>query len=528
MPISQRSTFRRLVALPFLALVLVVAGCDSGEDEEAGVFSVNITGDITGSFSGNAYFATNIDDEAFGLLLLDNTIESFNFRNGKGIAITRNAPGQPGEGEYDIIGLDDAELDTEKFGAFYADIEDLFEQQGLVLTSVSGTLDIETSRSNRIEGTFSFTATGFDIADPDTDLSATIQGSFEATRVDPSDVPEIDLDAIIGIETADVTVMSYNLYLGANIFGLVGIPAEQVPTVAGQLFEQVRETDFPTRAGALAAVIEAQSPDLVGLQEVTWYRSGPGMDPAPATTTEYDFLALLMDALGDEYRVVATTVNADVEVPALVDGGLRDIRLTDRDVILARNGVEVSNAQTGNFDAFAPVPVGGQEIPFLRGFNSVVATVDGVSFTFANAHLEVDDGNPQGAALAQTAQAFELVDALSSAAQPVVLVGDFNSAADGSGTVVGPPFNQNTYTLLTRTYTDAFTEAGVDDPTCCQAADLQNTTSTLSSRIDLILHRGQVEAQAAAVVGDEAGDRTSTGLWPSDHAGVVATLRITN
>jgi hypothetical protein len=29
----------------------------------------------------------------------------------------------------------------------------------------------------------------------------------------------------------------------------------------------------------------------------------------------------------------------------------------------------------------------------------------------------------------------------------------------------------------------------------------------------------------ADVVGDELGDRTPSGLWPSDHAGVVATLR---
>src|SRR5690606_40751158 len=70
-----------------------------------------------------------------------------------------------------------------------------------------------------------------------------------------------------------------------------------------------------------------------------------------------------------------------------------------------------------------------------------------------------------------------------SAAQPVVLVGDFNSAADGSGTVVGPPFNQNTYTLLTRTYTDAFTEAGVDDPTCCQRSEERRVGKGCRSRV---------------------------------------------
>jgi hypothetical protein len=35
-----------------------------------------------------------------------------------------------------------------------------------------------------------------------------------------------------------------------------------------------------------------------------------------------------------------------------------------------------------------------------------------------------------------------------------------------------------------------------------------------------------VAAVAAEVTGEELGDRTFAGLWPSDHAGVVARLRL--
>jgi hypothetical protein len=35
-----------------------------------------------------------------------------------------------------------------------------------------------------------------------------------------------------------------------------------------------------------------------------------------------------------------------------------------------------------------------------------------------------------------------------------------------------------------------------------------------------------VEAVAAEVLGEEPEDRTAAGLWPSDHAGVVATLHL--
>lgn len=341
-------------------------------------------------------------------------------------------------------------------------------------------------------------------------------------------------------ESADVAVMSYNLYLGADIFGLVGAPPDSIPAVAARLYARVEETDFPARAEAIAAIIEEEAPDLVGLQEVTLYRlqtpsdfdfaAGVGGNPPNAQDVSFDFLEILLDALdarGLDYTVRATTTNADVEIPSTTDGQtFTDIRLTDRDVILAREGVTTGSAVEANFDVAAPVPVGGSTVEFLRGYNSVTATVDGATFTFANAHLEVDDGNPQGAALAQAAQAAELVLELNAAPQPVVLVGDFNSDANGGATTVtlpSPIGTTTTYDLLTRTYTDAFGSA--EDPTCCQAADLLNASSELDSRIDLILYRGDVEVVSTEVVGDE---RVNLGgpQWPSDHAGVTATLRI--
>ena len=333
--------------------------------------------------------------------------------------------------------------------------------------------------------------------------------------------------------TADVKVMSYNLYLGAEIFDLVGIPAEQVPLVAAQLFADVQATDFPARAEAIADIIEAEGPALIGLQEVTLYRTQtpadnlPGGDATPATDIAFDFLEILqtaLDARGLDYVVAATTTNADVEIPSTADGvTFTDIRLTDRDVILARAGVGIDNVVEANFsmDVTAPVPVGDQTVPFTRGYNSVRATVDDVSFTFANAHLEVEVQLPPGAeGQPQEGQALELNAALRQAATPIVLVGDFNSPADGSGT--------RSYSLLTTAYSDAFVAAGVEGNTCCQDADLLNTTPDLTSRIDLILYRGGAEALSVDIVGDEAGDRTEAGLWPSDHAGVVATLRIEN
>jgi hypothetical protein len=78
----------------------------------------------------------------------------------------------------------------------------------------------------------------------------------------------------------------------------------------------------------------------------------------------------------------------------------------------------------------------------------------------------------------------------------------------------------------------------------CHASNLLDPRPTLSRRIDLVLFRGRrgdhddegqrnddggFVAKSAEVVGDEPADRlVPSGLWPSDHAGVVATLRATD
>ncbi|MEJ2104624.1 MAG: hypothetical protein P8X47_08615, partial [Ignavibacteriaceae bacterium] len=64
--------------------------------------------------------------------------------------------------------------------------------------------------------------------------------------------------------------------------------------------------------------------------------------------------------------------------------------------------------------------------------------------------------------------------------------------------------------------------------------DLRNTTVKLDHRIDFIMVRSNVwlfnrqviGPVLAFVVGDELRDMTPSGLWPSDHAGVIARLQI--
>jgi endonuclease/exonuclease/phosphatase family metal-dependent hydrolase len=119
------------------------------------------------------------------------------------------------------------------------------------------------------------------------------------------------------------------------------------------------------------------------------------------------------------------------------------------------------------------------------------------------------------------AQAAELLANPAATDLPLVLVGDFNSPGDGTGVAYNA--------LMAARFKDAWTLAGGggDGRTCCQADDLLNAVSTLDRRIDLVLFRGAVTPLAATVVGNRPVSMTpSLMMWPSDHAGVAATLRL--
>jgi hypothetical protein len=334
------------------------------------------------------------------------------------------------------------------------------------------------------------------------------------------------------------TVMTRNIYLGSDINPLIAAPPPLVPFVAAETFANIRATDFPTRAEALADEIEATNPDLVGLQEAVLYRTQTPGDAAfggmtPATDVFQDFLAILLSALrnrGLDYEVAVVQENVDVEVPAYTGTGpdgrptYTDVRLTDRDAILARSDVQFSNPARAHFAVNQPILIGGRPVLLLRGWTSLVASLGGHTLRFFNTHLEVQMWPD-----VQLAQATELAAITRAEALPTVLVGDFNSDANS--------FQTPSYGLLIAAgFRDAWRRANPQDPgfTCCHDPDLRNEQPTLDTRIDLMFIGGDFltpngklpGAVHAVVVGDESADRTPSGLWPSDHAGVAAILNL--
>jgi endonuclease/exonuclease/phosphatase family metal-dependent hydrolase len=234
-------------------------------------------------------------------------------------------------------------------------------------------------------------------------------------------------------------------------------------------------------------------------------------------------LLAALAARGAPYEVVATHVTNDLEAPALFPDFTCcfEVRLTDREVILARTGhrLKLSNAQEGTFVSQVQFTVPGAAEPYVerRGWLSVDARKGGHRFRFITTHL-LPDGlfDP-----IQVLQGQELVTGPADTPLPVILVCDCNSRADGTGT--------DTYAdLLGAGFDDAWAERHPHRPgfTCCQAEDLRNSPSLLDQRIDLVLIRGRARVERAFRVGAREGEKTEAGLWPSDHAGVVATFKL--
>lgn len=323
-------------------------------------------------------------------------------------------------------------------------------------------------------------------------------------------------------------VMTRNVYYGADLGPAIvavesGDPAAIVGAVT-QVWADVQATNFALRAQALAAEIEAHAPDLVGLQEAAlWRVQSPSdtftADPTSATQVAADFVQLLLDALaarGLAYEAVVISEGFDVELPAL-DGSfeLFDVRLTDREALLARSdlaarGIRLENPVAGHFATNLVLDSGFEA---RCGWASVDVRGRLGSLRFVTTHLEADV--PE----IRQAQALELLASPLAAPGDVVLVGDINDDA------LAPDPGGAYEMLLAAGLLDAWSAAvgALPGQTCCFDALLADPGAPLTQRVDQVLVRGSFEVRSATVVGAAAADRVG-GLWPSDHAGLVATL----
>ena len=317
-------------------------------------------------------------------------------------------------------------------------------------------------------------------------LSAGALGAVGSAAADPSET---------------LTVLTQNLFLGAAL-----APALEAETETAfeesveDAYRDVLDSRFDRRAEGLAAAVAAVEPDVIGLQEAARFVER-GDEPETR-----DYLRTFVEALeaeGLSYAETASVETFDGEFSVDGEPGVDRVRFSNRDVILAREGVETSDADAGTYYA------GGREFGVGRGYCS--ATVGG-AVTLVNTHLSTPI-----APVLQFTQASELLARFRD--PPTVLVGDFNSGPDAPA--------GGAYDLLTTRYADAYDAANPegDGDTCCRGPSLTDAESTLDRRVDHVFTRGDVRTRTAERVGAGESARVA-GRWPSDHAGVTAELAL--
>lgn len=388
--------------------------------------------------------------------------------------------------------------------------------------------------------------------------SASICGSGRLTR------PLAALVAILVLATAapvdaagkarPVKVMTRNVYVGAS-FGEIVTAARScgaqanlecivgIANATAAARAAVDQTNFPARAQLLADEIAEADPALIGLQEVALWRSGPlelhAAGVSNALTVDYDYLAILLDALaarGLSYDVVVAQPQADVELPAIQGAdfaGGRDVRWTMRDVVLRRSDVHVTASAGVTFPDEISVSFSAGELSVVsrRGYAWADVIVNRHRLRFVSAHLDADS------ATYRALQAGALANALDSVRdRPVIVVGDLNSDPQDNIVLAPDPTPNNVayHTLVgnggfTDTWLAAAKRRGAGPTGWLSGALTDADTSALRLRIDHVLARPAaggppMRAHWARLTGLDRDARTPAGLWASDHAGVVTTL----
>ena len=211
----------------------------------------------------------------------------------------------------------------------------------------------------------------------------------------------------------------------------------------------------------IAGLINAQHPDLVGLQEV---------DRGVTRTQQIDEIAELAKLTKMDY---AFAFNLKYQ------GGQYGVAILSRTPIMATEHRLYQNLREAE----------------RRGFIRAQVRVGNVSLSFVTTHLDYqyDDGR-----LFETQQ---LLAALQSVKEPLIVVGDFNDIPSGEA-----------YKLMRQQFEDAWPDRNRDDPGFSYPADKP------AKRIDYIFTRSSdaVRIKRAWIVNTLA----------SDHVPVVADLEI--
>jgi endonuclease/exonuclease/phosphatase (EEP) superfamily protein YafD len=344
--------------------------------------------------------------------------------------------------------------------------------------------------------------------------TACSDGSVGPSALDQQGTPA----AAASDAAAAITVMTQNLYPGANLDLVIGAlaspdPSDDVPALQLAI-QTLQRSDFPSRAAAIADAIARTRPHAVGLQEVATIDLD--LNFGTPIVLSLHFLPILQEALterGLHYTVAAQHDNFVVAPLPGISFADADVLLVDADRVTIESGS--GHAFTYNLGVVAP------GVDLERGWVTATVTIDGARYVLASAHPE--SGQQPGLAQLRAAQIGELAASLPTTS-PALVLGDLND-------IPGSPMYQ---ALTGAGFTDVWAalRPGVSGETCCHADDLSDKVARFNQRIDYVFARGFGKDGAGlqgsiTLFGDQPSEHVAGpfgSIWPSDHAGLVASL----
>jgi len=377
-----------------------------------------------------------------------------------------------------------------------------------------------------------------------------------------------------------ITVMSRNLYLGAD----VGVALELIPNfpkAAQFMWDQVKKTNFTARAPKLAREAAQDRPEIIGVQEATiWYCKKDlfsdkvevfnFLDQFIAATKSTGVGYSLVTANGVEafnpgYSIAAIPYVTKVRDPEtfnpIFGQDTASCGFTISDALLVRDDVKDRIIQVGNTEYDATYSIVPTIMTIYRGYTWADFKVQDSVVRLITTHLESiwDENKIPNSAL----QAQQLVADLKDAKMPVVIMGDFNAdyrdprpqgapnpgeqpvASETCPTPGGAKCNAYS-TMIEAGFENASPEAqnpryftwgasallnGPDKKRISAAKKFGNQYG-FTDRLDYIFTKNAYATVSSKIIGNVWPD--GTGVWdcgkdkcfPSDHAGVVATIEL--
>jgi len=346
-----------------------------------------------------------------------------------------------------------------------------------------------------------------------------------------------------------ITVMSRNIYLGAD----VGVALELIPNfpkAAQFMWDQVKKTDFATRAPKLARESAQDRPEIIGVQEATiWY-------------CKKDFFSDKVEVFNFLDQFIAATKVRDPEVFNPIFGqDSASCGFTIGDALLVRDDVKDRIIQVGNTEYDATYSIVPTLMTIYRGYTWADFKVQDSVVRLITTHLESiwDENKVPNSAL----QAQQLVADLKDAKMPIVIMGDFNAdyrdprpqgepnpgeqpvASETCPTPGGAKCNAYS-TMIEAGFENASPDAknpryftwgasallnGPDKKRALDAKKFGNQYG-FTDRLDYIFTKNVYATVSSKIIGNVWPD--GSGVWdcgkdkcfPSDHAGVVATIEL--